>query len=214
MENFRIDLRQNSGQTTAVVARFLKLFFTSLFLVAVLLLGGGWIYFAQPTWQTNSTSLVHVEPERLKLHVETLVNQFTPRNFREEENLALTADYIAAELKSAGADVTFQKFFVGRRQFRNVIGRIPASSSGGRRVIVGAHYDSYAETPGADDNASGVAGLLELAHLITEHGLKIDAELVAYTLEEPPFFASDNMGSFHHAETSKDDGRISRRWLS
>ena len=65
--------------------------------------------------------------------------------------------------------------------------------------MIGAHYDSCGDTPGADDNASGVAGLLELARLLAAKPPKHAVELVAYTLEEPPYFRTDSMGSVWHA---------------
>ncbi len=69
----------------------------------------------------------------------------------------------------------------------------------GSRVVVGAHYDAYADTPGADDNASGVAGLIELAHILVANPSLGEVELAAYSLEEPPFFGSQQMGSCVHA---------------
>jgi Zn-dependent M28 family amino/carboxypeptidase len=76
-------------------------------------------------------------------------------------------------------------------------------------IVVGAHYDAYGGLPGADDNASGVAGLLELNRLLaleTSAGLTLDKQviLVAYTLEEPPIYASNGMGSVIHAESLRD----------
>lgn len=59
--------------------------------------------------------------------------------------------------------------------------------------------------PAADDNASGIAGLIELAHLLVKTELKTKVELVAYALEEPPFFGGERMGSFIHAKSLKDN---------
>lgn len=69
-------------------------------------------------------------------------------------------------------------------------------------MIIGAHYDSFRHTPGADDNASGVAGLLELARLFKDNPPDRAVELLAYTLEEPPFFNTENMGSAVHAHSA------------
>ena len=76
----------------------------------------------------------------------------------------------------------------------------------GPRIVVGAHYDVAGAGPGADDNASGVAGLLELAQLLSAAEPNQSVELVAYTLEEPPHFATDDMGSAHHARKLAADG--------
>jgi len=78
--------------------------------------------------------------------------------------------------------------------------------STGERVVVGAHYDAFEALPGADDNASGVAVLLELARALAAAPPKITVELVAYTLEEPPHFATRYMGSAVHAQSLKTEG--------
>ncbi|MDH5548138.1 MAG: M28 family peptidase [Gammaproteobacteria bacterium] len=73
--------------------------------------------------------------------------------------------------------------------------------------MVGAHYDSYGLQAGADDNASGVAGLLAIAKFLKQHEstLKKRIDLVAYTLEEPPFFRTTEMGSYVHAKHLADN---------
>jgi Zn-dependent M28 family amino/carboxypeptidase len=73
-------------------------------------------------------------------------------------------------------------------------------------LIIGAHYDSAEGTPGADDNASGVAGLLELARLTCKSPLKRTVRFVAFCLEEPPVFMTKNMGSYVHAKSLHDQG--------
>ena len=75
-----------------------------------------------------------------------------------------------------------------------------------KKIVVGAHYDSFEETPGADDNASAVAVLLCLGELIrTEKNLPFTVELVFYACEEPPFYGTEGMGSFHHAKMCDKD---------
>lgn len=70
-------------------------------------------------------------------------------------------------------------------------------------MIVGAHYDVCGDQPGADDNASAVSGLLETARMVAEAQPDIDyrIDFVAYCLEEPPFYDTNMMGSYHHAES-------------
>ena len=74
--------------------------------------------------------------------------------------------------------------------------------------MVGAHYDVYGNHPGADDNASGVAGLLETARLLHQRQprLRYRVELVAYPNEEPPYFATEDMGSYMHAKSLHEAG--------
>jgi hypothetical protein len=138
-------------------------------------------------------------PGRLRGHVVALSETFHPRDWENPANLDRCAEYIAGQLKQAGAAVEFQDFKVEGNTYRNVIGRFGVGKQ--RKIIVGAHYDSCGETPGADDNASGVAGLLELARMIGGDPPDAEVELVAYTLEEPPFFGSPLMGSAKHAKS-------------
>ncbi len=93
--------------------------------------------------------------------------------------------------------MTSQTYTAINTPCRNVVAVIPGREE--RRVVVGAHYDAFPGTPGADDNASGVAGLLELARLLRGARMRYTVELVAYCTEEPPCFASGHMGSDHHA---------------
>ncbi|MDQ3101811.1 MAG: M28 family peptidase, partial [Bacteroidota bacterium] len=80
--------------------------------------------------------------------------------------------------------------------------------AGIRTLVIGAHYDVAGEQPGADDNASAVAGLLEVARMLfrTKPELDYRIDLVAYCLEEPPYFATKEMGSYVHAKSLKDAG--------
>ena len=81
-------------------------------------------------------------------------------------------------------------------------------------MVVGAHYDVAGEQPGADDNASGVAGLLELARLLKGQSFRQRVELVVYTNEEPPFFRTPYMGSAVHARSLAESGKRASLMLS
>ncbi len=135
-------------------------------------------------------------PARLRTHVEALAG-FAPRDLSHPANLDRAAAYIDAEFRQAGGDVYQQSYWVERKEFRNVIARFGPESE--ERVVVGAHYDAFDDYPAADDNASGVAGLIELAYLLGQAKLPLRVELVAYTLEEPPQFRGTLMGSAIHA---------------
>jgi Zn-dependent M28 family amino/carboxypeptidase len=135
----------------------------------------------------------------LRRHVEFLTRDAHPRSFRDTVNLDAAAAYIRAALESAGAKVTEQDYVVEGRRFRNVVGRLGPAT--GQRLVLGAHYDAFGGLPGADDNASGVAGLLELARLLGERGATRPIELVAYSTEEPPYFGGEQMGSSVHARS-------------
>lgn len=160
-------------------------------------------YIAQPTTSTNSTSDHFVDPAKLEAHVFTLSHSFYPRNYENIENLEKSASYIQNHFAQAGAEVEIQEFMVDGNTYKNVIGIFGKGKP--HKFIVGAHYDSCGQTPGADDNASGIAGLIELAYLIGKQELPGEIELVAYSLEEPPFFRTNQMGSYEHARKSQND---------
>lgn len=134
-----------------------------------------------------------VDPRRLERHVRKLCQDFFPRDAFHPENLDRAAAYIRSQLEEAGAEVADQPFLVGRDGYRNVVASFGPETRD--RVVVGAHYDAAGELPGADDNASGVAGLIELASLLAEARPVVRVELVAFTQEEPPTFGTSTMGS-------------------
>jgi Zn-dependent M28 family amino/carboxypeptidase len=144
-----------------------------------------------------------VNPSALKQHVEVLCSDFVSRDHRHPGNLFRAAGYIRNHFQQTGAAVYEHSYEVEGQHYKNVMAEYgPESPS---VIIVGAHYDAVIGTPGADDNASGVAGILELARLLSNASLSSQVILVAYTLEEPPFFASDLMGSAVHARVLKEE---------
>ncbi|MFT3746267.1 MAG: M28 family peptidase [Pyrinomonadaceae bacterium] len=159
---------------------------------------------SQPLLSKQVNTVETANSERLRTHVEKLSNDLYPRNHLNLQNLNLAADYIRSEFEKTGGKVSEQSFRVNGSDYRNVIltlaeGREP-------RMIVGAHYDAAYQTYGADDNASGVAGLIELANLLSKEQLGKQVDLVAYSLEEPPYFGTDQMGSYVHAKSLFDSG--------
>lgn len=144
---------------------------------------------------------------RLQAHVRHLSTVTVPRSFEQAETLAAAARYVHDELAATGARVERQAVKVEGESFHNIVARFGPAQ--GPLLVIGAHYDSHGHTrtPGADDNASGVAGLIELARLLVAHPPTQPVELVAYTLEEPPHFRSDDMGSARHAQALAASGR-------
>jgi hypothetical protein len=158
------------------------------------------------------TEVSPVDPERLERHVRKLCQEFFPRDAFHPEVLDRAAAYIRSQLEEAGAPVADQPFLVEGRRYRNVVASFGPETRD--RVVVGAHYDACDELPGADDNASGVAGLIELAGLLAGERLATRVELVAFTLEEPPVFGSPAMGSAVHARSLRKAGVRVRAMLS
>ncbi|HVL54948.1 MAG TPA: M28 family peptidase [Burkholderiaceae bacterium] len=157
-----------------------------------------WIAVTQPIPPIGtSVPIASVPARELEAHVRTLSQTIGARDWRNVDNLDRAAEYIRAQLERAGASVTEQRYEVQGRTYRNVIGSIGPKTR--ERIVIGAHYDTHGPLPGADDNASGVAGLLALAPLLMAAEPAIGIDLVAFTLEEMPFFGTPYMGSAVHA---------------
>jgi hypothetical protein len=172
--------------------------------IFILILLTVWILITQPLLMTGNRpdQPISVEPKRLAAHVEKLSNEFFPRDCLHPENLDRVAIYIRSQFEQAKARVSEQSFQVDGNTYRNIIAVFGPQQ--GERIVIGAHYDSAGARPAADDNASGVAGLIELAYLLGNQQLSIQIELVAYTLEEPPYFRTEFMGSAVHARSLKE----------
>jgi Zn-dependent M28 family amino/carboxypeptidase len=148
---------------------------------------------------------ISANQERLYNDVLFLTSLTPARNYRNEASLNKAAAYIYDELASLAFDeVGYQEFETSTgSSYKNVVALLKGKTR--RRIVVGAHYDVWDEQPGADDNASAVAGLLETARLLTQQAqgrpLAYTLEFVSYCLEEPPFFATEEMGSYIHARS-------------
>ena len=141
-------------------------------------------------------------PARLESHVRALAALH--RYYGNPAEYQRASDYVRQQLTASGAHVAEQPFSAGGLTFRNVIARFGPET--GELVVVGAHYDSAGGYPGADDNASGVAVLIEIGRLLRDAKLARPLLLVAYANEEPPFFRGEHMGSFVHAKSLKNAG--------
>ncbi|WP_051605627.1 M28 family peptidase [Polaribacter sp. Hel_I_88] len=127
--------------------------------------------------QTNQKSNI----ENIKKHLSVITKTEKPRNFKNLETLNFVANYIKQELNKVCDSVEFQNFNVAENEYKNVIGSIGLEHQ--QRIIFGAHYDVCGDSDGADDNASGVVGLLELARLLSKEKLNYRIDFVAYSLE-------------------------------
>jgi hypothetical protein len=141
------------------------------------------------------------DKNRMYRDVDVLTGIHPPRNSRHLQSLNIIAQYIRDEFQKTGLQVDEQKWGVGGKIYKNVIATYNGQAE--KRLVIGAHYDVCCDYPGADDNASGIAGLLETARLVGANrpDLRYGLEFVAYCLEEPPYFNTENMGSFVHASS-------------
>jgi hypothetical protein len=138
----------------------------------------------------------------IKKHLTAITKTVKFRTHTNIDQLNKTADYIKSVFSQYSDSVSFQEFPVNGKIYKNVICSFGTEHK--KRIIVGAHYDVCGNQEGADDNASGVVGLLELARQLKGTQLKHRIDLVAYTLEEPPHFRTENMGSYIHAKSLAD----------
>jgi Zn-dependent M28 family amino/carboxypeptidase len=166
----------------------------------------------QPAVRAIPSADVRIEPDSLERHVRMLAGTLAPRSHEHPDNLEQAANYILGAFRSTGARTDVQQYLVDGRNYSNLIARFGPDT--GPLLVIGTHYDSCGDTPGADDNASGVAGLLELARALAADPPPRPVELVAFTLEEPPFFRTDHMGSVQHARRLHEQGREVRLMLS
>ncbi len=178
--------------------RTLRLCLWGIVALASLLLALG-LLVTNPTATRRCREQVTIDPDRLRAHVEALCAIEGGRSADNPAGLEHAADYIRSRWQELGLAVHEQQFEIEGRTFRNLLVRLGTSSR--PLLVVGAHYDVAGAQPGADDNASGVAALLELARALSERKqpLRRPVELVAFTLEEPPYFRTPHMGSAVHA---------------
>lgn len=144
--------------------------------------------------------------EWLEKHVGTLAGSIGERNLWRYEGLQAAARYIEETFRRAGYKVGLQEFVVEGKVVKNIEIEITGRSLPEEIVVVGAHYDTVPGSPGANDNATGTAGVLELARLLSDRRLARTVRLVAFANEELPFFESDQMGSRVYARRSRERG--------
>ncbi len=186
------------------------------FFVASLLI---WFAITQPVFSFfSSSSVPEIDQNKLKEHVIELSQTYSPRS-PEFDGIRPAANYIYRQLAKIGKEIgkkpSYQPFWtMGGGRFSNIIfslGPVTAET-----VVIGAHYDTRNTFPGADNNASGVATLIELASAlsIVEKDLPIRVELVAYALSEGAVLGTKDMGSFKHAKMLKQKNRSVKFMIS
>jgi hypothetical protein len=172
-----------------------------LLAVLALVVGAGLVYMTRMPGRSHAGPLPPLSGEgralslRLRLHVAALAA--AERNV----DLETPARYIEQAFSSQGLKFSIQEFVSGGRRVRNI-------EAGSGTIVVGAHYDTVPGSPGADDNASGVAVLIELA------AMKVPVRFVAFANEEPPYFYGPEMGSWAWAKRARERGETIRAMFS
>jgi hypothetical protein len=150
-----------------------------------------------------ATSPAHARlADSLRAHVVALAATLGERNLERHAELERAASYVAAALAPLGCAVERQRFEARGRSASNVECELPGTTHAEEIVVVGAHYDSVRGSPGANDNASGVAVLLELAQRAAAVPRERTLRFLAFANEEPPHFQTREMGSLVYAERS------------
>jgi Zn-dependent M28 family amino/carboxypeptidase len=143
---------------------------------------------------------------KLEAHVRAVASR--PHNLRHPEELERSARYIETVLAGLGYEVNRQSFTAAGQRVRNIEAVIAPNDASARTLVVGAHYDSYHDAPGANDNGTGTAAVIELARLLGDLREKTDLRIrfVLFVNEEPPFFKTEQMGSLVYARRLKASG--------
>jgi hypothetical protein len=162
----------------------------------------------------NISSAAPLSPEEidlraeLKSDVQTLAGEIGERNMTRYTQLNAAADFIEDSFSRAGLRPRRDSYEVRGQACHNIEAEIPGTRP--NVVLIGAHYDSVFGSPGANDNGSGVAALLALARRFAGKPAQQTLRFIAFVNEEPPYFLTEQMGSFVYAGRCKARGdRIS-----
>jgi Zn-dependent M28 family amino/carboxypeptidase len=184
-----------------------------LFAILGLLITWGWSSMIRMPLKSFHGPLPALTPAQevirdgLRQHVEKLAGEIGERNVFKARKLLAAADYIEGVFTNAGFKVTRQGYEVYRETCHNIAVEITGQQHSNEIVVVGAHYDSVAGCPGANDNGSGVAAVLELARVWSARAQPARTlRFVTFANEEPPFFQTEQMGSFVYAKQCRQHG--------
>ena len=144
--------------------------------------------------------------DRLRTHVSMLASDIGERNMWHYQALKATASYITKIFTNLGYRVEEQTFESRGREVKNLIVELPGITAPEEIIVVGAHYDSVKGSPGANDNGSGIAAVLEIARLLKQARPARTVRFAAFVNEEPPFFYAQEMGSRVYATRSRERG--------
>jgi hypothetical protein len=144
--------------------------------------------------------------DSLRRDIQVLSNKIGRRNEQSYENLIAAKDFLTQELTEAGYTVQKQDYNIDGKIFTNLEVEIPGTTCADEILVIGGHYDSAFTSPGANDNGTGAAAILALAREFAGTKPLRTLRFVEFTNEEPPFFWTNNMGSFVYAQRAKQRG--------
>jgi hypothetical protein len=170
--------------------------------------------FARPAMDEAAREDIQALEGRLMQHVRTLGGTIGERNLLQSVALRAAAEHIRQEWRKQGFQVTEERFEILGQPCANLVVEHKGSEQPGAIVLVGAHYDSVIGSPGANDNATGVAILLEMSRALMQDNLARTVRFAAFVNEEPPYFLTEAMGSREHARRARQRGEDIRAMLS
>ena len=165
------------------------------------------IYMPGSSWQGALPPLNDADRAtavRLESHVKMLCRNPAGRNYIEKRGLESARQYITEQFQVSGYPVSFQEYQISGDTFSNIEALSVGTTSPEEIIVVGAHYDAVPGSPGANDNGTGVAAMLELAGLFKDRQFSRTLKFVAFANEEPPNFMTINMGSYHYAKKTAE----------
>ena len=144
--------------------------------------------------------------QNLKTHVETLASVIGERNHRNYVALEDAARYIEGAFRAVGCEPRRHEYTAGDKLFRNIEAEFGPDDPERGILVIGAHYDTEAGSPGANDNATGIAALIEIARALQSANVEARVRLVAFVNEERPFLRTPLMGSYMYAKACRTKG--------
>lgn len=139
----------------------------------------------------------------LRQYIQSLAGDIGQRN--TERTLKESVDYIKSKMAESGYETKEQVFKVDNQECKNLECTLKGTDSSAGVILVGAHYDSVLGSPGANDNGSGVAATMEVARLLAKKSFPKTVRFVFFANEEPPYFSSEDMGSYFYAQKCIND---------
>jgi Zn-dependent M28 family amino/carboxypeptidase len=188
----------------------------SAFVLALLaLLWSGVMDLARSATPNSSADpLSQMLADRLRAHVAKLAGEIGERNVFRPSALHAAADYIRAEWTAQGYQVASDSYEVEGVVSENLEVTLRGKAKPDEIILIGAHYDTVRSSPGANDNASGVAALLEISRKFAYLATARSVRFVAFVNEEPPFFYWGQMGSMVYAKAARARGDNIRLMVS
>ncbi|HNR88981.1 MAG TPA: M28 family peptidase [Spirochaetota bacterium] len=155
----------------------------------------------------------HQDVKEIRKNAERILHRLSveigERTLRRYDRLEETRAFITERLSATGHAYA-EEYTVEGKTVANIVAEIPGTERPNEIIVIGAHYDTVEGTPGADDNGSAVTGLLEMFRLLSARAYRRTLRFVAFTLEEPPYFLTKDMGSMRYAKGCRERKELIR----